>query len=214
MTSAHYDKIYICDDYGLDASTNKAIEHLLATKSADGCSILATHITSEVKLEGKNGLHFNLTEGNPLSSPDSIASLVDRSGSFYGLKQLFIRTLLGLVKSIDIETELEAQIKHCESLCGKIYHIDGHQHIQFLPKINAVMKKRVTAKRIRCGRFVSSSFSLKYLILNFFSFLFYHNGYRSNLIIDFSQKIDIGSIENKNIEYMLHVAQIEDKSIP
>lgn len=210
MSGENLEAIYICDDFGLDSSTDFAISELITNKYVDGCSILVTHLTSKVDIGGRNGLHFNLTEGSPISDPLMIASLVNKEGRFYTLNQLFIRTLLGQVKIKDIETELDAQLSRFKKYCGEINHIDGHQHIQFLPRINQVIKLQNI--RIRSGRFFMSSFSFKYLVLNFFSFLFYRDKFSRYCIIDFSSKVDLDSIKGKHKEFMLHVAHPELES--
>lgn len=210
MNSDKSKTIYICDDFGLDTSTDFAISELIKNKYVDGCSILVTHLTSKINIGGKNGLHFNLTEGTPLSDPLKIASLVNKEGQFYSLIQLFMRTLIGLVNIKDIETELDAQLSRFKEYCGEINHIDGHQHIQFLPRINRVIKLQNI--RIRSGRFLASDLSFKYLVLNFFSYLFYRDKFSRNCIIDFSCKKDLDFINGKHKEFMLHVAHPELES--
>ena len=116
---------------------------LAAEGALHGASVMATHLSPEAKLRVRElaacpidvGLHFNLTEGAPISSPDAVPSLVDEQGQLVGLRALMMRMLSGRVASGDIETELRAQWQTLGEVVDEIAYIDGHQHVQYFPAV-------------------------------------------------------------------------------
>ena len=91
------------------------------------------------------GLHFNLVLGTPLTRA---ASLIDtRTGDFRPLGLLVQRSLLGVVRMADIESECEAQLDALRGAGVVPTHIDSHRHTHALPVIrNAVARVAVHHK--------------------------------------------------------------------
>ena len=85
------------------------------------------------------GLHFTLTHGEPVG--DRSRSLVGPDGRFLKRGALFARALRRQVRADDVERELEAQWSRVTQLGVRPTHIDGHQHIQVLPTVNAVVSQ-------------------------------------------------------------------------
>lgn len=99
------------------------------------------------------GLHFNITEGKPVSKPTEIPSLVNNRGHFlgkYGFRQMIEN--LGVVEN-QVKVELNAQLewykKHFGTLPG---HVDGHHHIHVIPAISGMFCEVLQERKIRWTR--------------------------------------------------------------
>lgn len=79
------------------------------------------------------GLHFNITLGRPISSPGSVATLVDAGGNFHSRGTLAAKMLLGRVSRAELERELSAQFEQMRELGLSPTHIDSHQHLHTFP---------------------------------------------------------------------------------
>ena len=133
--------IIICaDDFSLNDSVSKGIINLANTKkiSATSCmtnmptwsqhSELLKPLLSDIDI----GLHFNLTEGRPLSKTNNFFN----NNNFFSLNNLISKAYRRQLKKIEIKAELNAQITAFFSQMGCMpAFIDGHQHIQQLPII-------------------------------------------------------------------------------
>jgi predicted glycoside hydrolase/deacetylase ChbG (UPF0249 family) len=127
-------RIILCaDDYGQNSAISQAIVELLREKrlSATSCLVTSSFWVEQAKwLEAlKNkadiGLHFNLTQGKPLSS---------QLPAFFSLKDLIIKSHLGQIKAGVIAAELRAQIDQFTKAFGQLPDfIDGHQHVHQFP---------------------------------------------------------------------------------
>lgn len=139
--------IILCaDDYGLNAGISQGIIDLLRRQrlSAVSCmstgpswsqySLLLKPFENQVDL----GLHFNLTEGRPVSP-----LYREKHGErFSSLGKLITRAYLGLLNEAAIEEELELQLKNFVDAMGFLPNfIDGHQHIQQLPIVREALLK-------------------------------------------------------------------------
>ena len=179
-------KIILCaDDYGQSQSISQAIVTLLAQKRLSATSCLtssplwALHAKwlFPFKNQADIGLHFNLTEGKPLSAK------LAQAHDFMPLSKLIGLAHLRMLNSAAIEAELNAQLDQFEGAMGQLPHfIDGHQHVHQLPVIRSVLMKvyekrlRTHQSYIRCVyhpksflRFGRNRYYLKMLILQLLS---------------------------------------------
>jgi len=132
--------IVLCaDDYGQAPAISQGIVALLrqGRLSAVSCMVNTPYWLEQAKelasFQGQVdvGLHFNLTEGRPLS-----ALYQAHSPSFFSLSGLMGRTFLRRVNREAIEAECHAQINRFEEAMGYLPHfIDGHQHVHQFPVI-------------------------------------------------------------------------------
>ncbi len=123
-------KIILCaDDYGQNQSISQAILTLIEKKrvSATSCMTTSSHWPEHAqwlkpfKGQVELGLHFNLTDGVPVSTL---------------IKQAYLHRL----KASVVEAELHAQLDRFETAIGcPPDYIDGHQHIHQLPIIRDVL---------------------------------------------------------------------------
>jgi predicted glycoside hydrolase/deacetylase ChbG (UPF0249 family) len=93
------------------------------------------------------GLHFTLTFGEPLAPP--ARSLVGEDGRFLSRAELMRRALRGRISADDVERELVAQWSRLADIGITATHLDGHQHIQVIPAIDAVITRFARAKGVR-----------------------------------------------------------------
>jgi predicted glycoside hydrolase/deacetylase ChbG (UPF0249 family) len=133
-------RVILCaDDYGQNESISQAIVELLQKSSLSAVSCLTTSAwwpacaelikpyTQQIDI----GLHFNLTEGRPLSA---------NLKSFYPLTQLILTSQFRLINKRAIAAELNAQIDAFMQAIGKEPDfIDGHQHVHQFPVIRDIL---------------------------------------------------------------------------
>lgn len=132
-------KIILCaDDYGQNAAVSQAIIQLLERQRLSAASCLTTSpdwgvaAASLVPFKDATqfGLHFNLTEGEPLSS------VLKKSHGFLPLPRLLLRAKLHQLDIAAIQAELLAQLNAFSEAMGHLPHfVDGHQHIHQFPGV-------------------------------------------------------------------------------
>jgi len=155
-------RIILCaDDYGQNLPISQAIVNLFEKKRLTATSCLTTSplwpVCSSQLLPYKNkvdlGLHFNLTEGSPLS-PEFTEKY---SAQFPSLPQLIGLAYRRRLDKEAVRAELSKQLERFISELGQLPDfIDGHQHIHQLPIVrdalleiwNEQLKKQGTY--IRC----------------------------------------------------------------
>jgi len=144
--------IFCADDYGQNPTISQAIIELLGKNRLSATSCLVTfpdwleqakHL-QPFKQTADLGLHFNLTEGQPLSSDFS-----KRYGDFLSLPALLQAAFLRRLKPALIEKELNAQLdRYVEGMGQLPRFLDGHQHVHHFPVIREVVLK-VYEQRLR-----------------------------------------------------------------
>ncbi|MEO8400982.1 MAG: ChbG/HpnK family deacetylase [Gammaproteobacteria bacterium] len=151
-------KIILCaDDYGQNESISQAIIALLEKNRLSATSCLTTSAfwrAHSAKLKPfinqvDIGLHFNLTEGKPLSDA------LKKAHSFMSLSKLLVRAYWRLLNAKAIEAELNAQLDEFELALGRLPDfIDGHQHVHQLPVIRQVVLKVYEQRLRQAGSYV------------------------------------------------------------
>ena len=95
------------------------------------------------------GLHFNLTEGRPLTDA---RSLVDTDGELLLRGELIRRSVRGRVEADEITRELTAQLDRFVSFGLTPTHLDSHQHVHMVPTVframASVLSERIPALRV------------------------------------------------------------------
>jgi predicted glycoside hydrolase/deacetylase ChbG (UPF0249 family) len=131
------------DDYGLSAAVNAGVLRLAQAGRLTEVSCLVNGAAwtagapALVKLRDKSGgrlrvgLHFNLTEGAPLSP--ALQRLWPRLPA---LSTLITQAHLGRLPLAALGEELNAQLQAFEHATRRIpVHLDGHQHVHHLPGV-------------------------------------------------------------------------------
>jgi chitin disaccharide deacetylase len=127
------------DDFGLAEGINRSIAACHDAGSVSSATLLVNmNGTEQAAAYARErpalgvGLHFNLTQGRPLSLPRQIPSLVSRDGTFHRRRDILTRSVLGRLRKQDVARELEAQLERCRTLGLKVTHVDSHQHVHAL----------------------------------------------------------------------------------
>lgn len=82
------------------------------------------------------GVHLTLVGERPLSPPERVRSLVDRSGAFLRDFRVFTqRYLLGGIDTTEVEEELRRQIERLLASGLRVVHANSHQHLHVLPRV-------------------------------------------------------------------------------
>jgi len=131
------------DDFGIDKETNLGIQYGFNNGILTSTSIMATgeafdHAIQIARTTPKLdiGIHLTLTETKPLLPTEQVNSLISRSGDFHiHINRFLLQYMTGKINLIEVNNELEQQIKKVLKENISITHIDGHQHIHVLPKI-------------------------------------------------------------------------------
>lgn len=130
------------DDFGLTIGVNNSILACHLAGSVTSTTLMvnadATEHAASMALDYPSlgvGLHFNVTQGFPVSQPSSVQSLLHADGQFLTRKELIRRYYLGGVRLGDVVTELETQLIRMRSFGLCPTHLDSHQHVHSLPGI-------------------------------------------------------------------------------
>ena len=132
------------DDYGLTPGIGQAITGLVQAGRLGAFSCLTNGLAwpqdgpslAGLRAAGAQaGLHFNLTEGRPLSPV-----LARRWPQLPRLPRLLIDAHLGRLPLVAVADELAAQWVAFESVSGgRPDFVDGHQHVHHLPGVRRLL---------------------------------------------------------------------------
>lgn len=151
---------FTADDWGMSKEINEAIFELAKENKVRKISIMvnqdfSTYLLEEVlQTKVDFSLHFNLTEGRPLSSPASVSTLVDRDGNFFGIGIFIYRFFTLRINYKEMILELRKQLERANELVGdRLKELDGHHHIHLIPgfisrALNEIEK--LQCLKIRC----------------------------------------------------------------
>jgi predicted glycoside hydrolase/deacetylase ChbG (UPF0249 family) len=153
------------DDFGLTPGVNRAIAELHQAGALTSATLMAngTAFDDAVAIAHANptlgvGCHVVLTDGDPVSQPQSIPSLL---GPNSGLDRRslrpklldFVRDLvLGRISELDIEREATAQIRKLQHAGIAVTHIDTHKHTHMFPQVTRPLLRVAEAHGIRAIR--------------------------------------------------------------
>ncbi len=127
------------DDFGLCGDVTRGILDAHANGQVSSTTLMVNAPGTDEAVEAAHrhpalgvGLHFNLTEGRPLTE---VPSLVDGSGRFLLRGDLVRRCLRRSVDPADITREFSAQLARIHDLGIVPTHVDSHQHVHMVPWI-------------------------------------------------------------------------------
>ena len=147
--------LIVADDFGYGVARNRGIFKCFQQHAISAISILANckHSNDAValvkELDIPVGLHFNVTQGYPLSDPLFVSSLVSSDGKFMG-KNTFHHAKIVPCHFLH---ELQAQLDWFEKAFGKApEHVDGHQHVHVHPDIARIFAIMLSQRGIRRTR--------------------------------------------------------------
>jgi chitin disaccharide deacetylase len=137
------------DDFGLTTATNQGIIKAFSQGILTSASLLANFPAFEqaVDLAKRHpgldiGIHFNLLDGQPVSSAAAVTTLLTKNGSFGETPARLIVNILTRKTSLgQVETELRKQAEKILTAGVSVSHFDGHQHIHAFPPILKILLK-------------------------------------------------------------------------
>jgi predicted glycoside hydrolase/deacetylase ChbG (UPF0249 family) len=149
------------DDFGLTSGVNRAIAELHQASALTSATLMATGPAFEeaVAIAHANptlgvGCHIILTDGVPVSPPNTIPTLLGPDGKTFRPSLVdFIQALLrGTIREDDIEREAHAQIMKLERAGIRITHLDTHKHTHLFPAVTRPLLRVVECVNIRAIR--------------------------------------------------------------
>jgi hypothetical protein len=130
------------DDFGMSKEVNKGIIQGVRQGIISSVSVMTNmpYFDEAIKFLKKYpkisvGLHFNITEGSPLSLPKEVETLIREDNSFYFWSFLIQKMLFKQINLNDVQSELKAQYVTLAKTRIPITHIDSHHHIHLTPSI-------------------------------------------------------------------------------
>jgi chitin disaccharide deacetylase len=132
------------DDFGLTRGVNRAIAELHQAHALTSTTLMATGpaFDDAVAVARANralgvGCHIVLTDGVPVSSPESIPTLLGPDRKTFRPSLIdFVQALLrGKIREDEIEREASAQIKKLQLAGIGVTHLDTHKHTHLFPAV-------------------------------------------------------------------------------
>jgi chitin disaccharide deacetylase len=132
------------DDFGLTSGINHAIIELhragvltSATLMATGAAFNEATIVARAHPSLGVGCHIVLTDGIPVSYPESIPTLLGADGKTFRPSVLeFVQALLRkTISEEEIEREALAQIQKLQRAGINVTHVDTHKHTHLFPAV-------------------------------------------------------------------------------
>ena len=132
------------DDFGLTRGINRAIAELHSAGALTSATLMASGpaFDDAVRIAHAQptlgiGCHIVLTDGVPLSPPETIPTLLgpDRRSFRASVTDFFAAVLLGKVSGDDIFREAHAQIQRIQQQGIPLTHLDTHKHTHILPRV-------------------------------------------------------------------------------
>lgn len=168
------------DDFGMNPAVNAGIirgfrdgcltaTSLLANAPAFDAAITAWHALRADQGRTQNqrrsdwnrpfelGIHFNLTQGRPLTAGYPRA-LCDAAGRFPGIGGLYARLVrYGRRYRAEIRAELAAQLDRALTAVPDLTHANGHQYVELLPVVAGVVLELLESRGLRACRLAAES---------------------------------------------------------
>jgi chitin disaccharide deacetylase len=132
------------DDFGLTAGVNRAIAELHHAKALTSATLMATGAAFDdaVAIARANpalgvGCHVTLTDGIPVSSPESIPTLLGGDDRTFrpSLGDFVQKLLRGKISEEEIEREAFAQVEKLQRAGIQVTHLDTHKHTHLFPAV-------------------------------------------------------------------------------
>jgi chitin disaccharide deacetylase len=133
------------DDFGLTSGVNRSIAELHESNALTSATLMATGPAFEdaVAIARSHptlgvGCHIVLTDGTPISPPDTISTLIGADGKSFRPSLLdFVQALLrGIIHPADIERESLAQVQKLQRAGIQVTHLDTHKHTHLFPAVS------------------------------------------------------------------------------
>jgi hopanoid biosynthesis associated protein HpnK len=132
------------DDFGLTHGINRAIAELHSAGALTSATLMANGEAFEdaVRIAHAQptlgiGCHVVLTDGVPVSPPETIPTLMGPDGRSFrrSLTDFFAAVMFGRVSEEDVAREAFAQIIRIQQQGIMLTHVDTHKHTHILPRV-------------------------------------------------------------------------------
>ncbi|MEZ9408582.1 carbohydrate deacetylase [Vibrio lentus] len=179
------------DDFGLTESVNHGIVDCFKSGLVKSTTIMMNQPGTQHAIElyhqglvSEVGLHFTVTAGKPLTSPELVPSLVDEHGHFFSNVTLFDKSD---VNEDEVMLELNAQYQAAVDAGLKINHIDSHHFGGVFKPLKAAFTRTVNQIGLpvrRIDNILSGQDSLRVPTPDAFDMRFFDEGVSFNALQD------------------------------
>jgi predicted glycoside hydrolase/deacetylase ChbG (UPF0249 family) len=108
------------------------------------------------------GVHLNLSDGKPVSPPETVPSIVNDRGQFAGGPEaLLLRVARRNLRIKEVEMEWENQIHKVMNAGIQPTHLDGHKHVHMLPGMFEIVLRLAKSNNIAAVRISHEGSSLR-----------------------------------------------------
>jgi predicted glycoside hydrolase/deacetylase ChbG (UPF0249 family) len=108
------------------------------------------------------GVHLNLSDGKPVSPPETVPSIVnDRCEFKGGPEALLLRVARRNLQLNEVEIEWERQIQKVVNAGIQPTHLDGHKHVHMLPGMFEIVLRLAKRNNIAAVRISHEGSSLR-----------------------------------------------------
>ncbi len=155
------------DDFGLSPAVNAGMVELARLGTLTSASLLVTMPGAEESLALARsagldvGVHLNICAGRPLSPPDRVPTLLDRTGRFPSAGAVARRYLTGRLRLEEVEREWSTQIERVLAAGLRPSHLDSHCHLHLYPRLWALIHRLARRYGIRGVRGAVAGFILQ-----------------------------------------------------
>jgi hypothetical protein len=200
------------DDFGLNSSCTAAISQAFeqglitdTTMIANGEAFeAALEDIEKYHLENKIGIHFNLTEGKPLTDAITRCPAFVSDGQFYG--HIDRLKMLSKAEKQAVYEEFTAQIERLESAGIKVTHADSHHHIHtdiFIAPIFERVCKEHGISKVRLHRNIGTIPTYKKWIKALYNKWLRKKGFTTTVFFGSMEDVEkVGVCDN--LEIMVH----------
>ena len=179
------------DDFGLTESVNHGIVDCFKAGLVKSTTIMMNQPGTQHAIElyhqglvSEVGLHFTVTAGKPLTSPELVPSLVDEHGHFFSNVTLFDKSD---VNEDEVMLELNAQYQAAINAGLTINHIDSHHFGGVFKPLKAAFTRTVNQIGLpvrRIDNILSGQDSLRVPTPDAFDMRFFDEGVSFNALQD------------------------------
>ena len=108
------------------------------------------------------GVHLNLSDGKPVSPPETVPSIVNDRGEFKGGPEaLLLRVARRNLRIKEVELEWQSQIRKVVNAGIQPTHLDGHKHVHMLPGMFEIVLRLAKRNAIPAVRISHEGSSLR-----------------------------------------------------
>lgn len=149
------------DDFGLTLGVNRAIRELHQAGVLTSATLMATGeaFDDAVAIAHANpslgvGCHVVLTDGIPVSPPESIPTLIGPDCKHFRPRLIdFVAALLrGRIDEAEIEREALAQVRKLQQAGINVTHLDTHKHTHLFPTVTRSLLRVAESSSVRAIR--------------------------------------------------------------